>query len=118
MVELSSDANIFDPDQMYKALGTERVAAELLRVDERCFEMFALRLMTPSSRLIVFIASHGSISVGEGLRHTSLSYRAFYSMLKRLKDQGMIRISPDQEDRRVKRLSLTQTVRDFSQSLR
>ena len=114
MVEFSSDARMFDPKEIYNSLGMQEIAAELLRIDDQCFEAFQLRFLNARSRLIVFIGLKGTVTVNNAFLNTDLSYRAFHVMTRRLRDKGMIKMQIDENDRRVKHLSLTDAVLDFA----
>ena len=114
MVEFSSDARMFDPKEIYKSLGMQDIAAELLRIDDQCFEAFQLRFLNARSRLIVFIGLRGTVTVNDALLDTDLSYRAFHAMRRRLQDKGLIKARTDDVDRRVKHLTLTDAVLDFA----
>jgi hypothetical protein len=110
MVELSSDARMGDIADIYGALSNGKIASELLRIDDQCFEKFGIRLLNPRSRLIVYIALKGSVTIKDALLNSDLSYRAFYVMQNRLRDQGLIDIHSDTEDRRMKHMKLGKSI--------
>ena len=65
--------------------------------------MAALR---PAVRLILYIMVKQSVTIKQALHDSPLSYRAFYIMLEKLKDDAWLEVRHDDEDRRVRRLVL------------
>ena len=63
--------------------------------------MAALR---PDARLLMLIMLHQSVSIKQAMLDSPLSYRAFYTMLDRLKANALIAVETDHADRRVRRL--------------
>lgn len=83
---------------------------ELVTIDKLCTEWLGSSPLRPDAKLFLLIAARGSLTIKEAMHSSSLSNRAFYQMLDRLKKENKIMVVPDQTDRRVNRLVLDQTV--------
>jgi DNA-binding MarR family transcriptional regulator len=84
----------------------EQTATKILKIDD--FFVLALRTaaLRPDARLLFYIMLKRSVSIKEAMLDSSLSYRAFYTMLDRLKGEALLDVESDHEDRRVRRLVL------------
>jgi DNA-binding MarR family transcriptional regulator len=58
-------------------------------------------------RILYFVGRHPGISVGGLLDILAVSKQALNAPLRQLSEMGLIALSPDADDRRVKRLNLT-----------
>mgnify|MGYP001587106120 CR=1 FL=1 len=77
-----------------------------LRYDRQMRDLFGVPAISPASRLLLYMTSHDSVSIKEAMLAVPLSYRAFYTLLDVLKDKELVRVEPDANDRRVRRLVL------------
>lgn len=89
-------------------------ALQMLKIDNFFTSELKTPALRPSVRLLLYVMVKRSISIKQALHDSPLSYRAFYIMLERLKDETLIEVKSDPEDRRVRRLVLG---RHFDRSL-
>jgi DNA-binding MarR family transcriptional regulator len=81
-------------------------ALQILKIDNFFSSALKAPALRPAARLLLYVMIKRSISVKQALHDSPLSYRAFYIMLERLKDETLIEVKSDPEDRRVRRLVL------------
>lgn len=93
----------------------EQTASQILKVDNFFIETLRTAALRPDARLLFYIMVKHSVSIKEAMLDSSLSYRAFYTMLDRLKGEALLDVESDDEDRRVRRLVLG---RQFDQIMR
>lgn len=79
-------------------------AKRILDVDDYFMKALRRSALRPDARLLFFVVVKKSVSIKAAMLDSSLSYRAFYTMLDRLKDHRLIGVESDNEDRRVRRL--------------
>jgi DNA-binding MarR family transcriptional regulator len=72
--------------------------------DER---LATLALSRVHHRILYFIARHPACSINELLGIMSITKQYLHAPLRRLTDDGYVRVEADAADRRVKRLALT-----------
>lgn len=82
------------------------IASQILKVDDFFNAVIGTAALRPAARLILYIMVQQSVSIKQALHDTPLSYRAFYIMLEKLKDEAWLEVRHDDEDRRVRRLVL------------
>ncbi len=87
----------------------------IVKFDDRFLASFGYRALRPASRLLLYIAANGAISVKQALLDSELSYRAFYIMINKLKAQQLISVEADLHDRRIHRLVLAKRFSQFSE---
>lgn len=88
----------------------ERSWRNLLELDARLFEQKKIRLLTPEARVLINLKLNGTMTVTSAMQMAGVSYRGFYTVLERLKQAGLVGQSRDQEDQRVRQLSLDPSV--------
>jgi DNA-binding MarR family transcriptional regulator len=81
-----------------------RFIRHVVEFDNSFLASFGYRALRPASRLLLYIAVNGATSVKDAMMDSELSYRAFYIMIDKLKDQQLIRIEGDARDRRIRRI--------------
>jgi DNA-binding MarR family transcriptional regulator len=79
---------------------------ELLELDARIFKQRGVRLLTPEARVLFFLSLSGPVPVSSAMRIAGTSYRAFYAVLARLKEAGMVNTTKDSQDQRIRNLSV------------
>jgi DNA-binding MarR family transcriptional regulator len=82
------------------------MAAQILRIDNFFADVLHTPALRPAVRLLLRIMVKRSISIKEAMMDSPLSYRAFYIMIDRLKEAGLIDVASDDSDRRVRLLVL------------
>lgn len=81
-------------------------SAQILKIDDFFVEEIKMAALRPAVRLILYIMVKQSVTIKQALHDSPLSYRAFYIMLEKLKDDAWLEVRHDDEDRRVRRLVL------------
>ena len=81
-------------------------ASHILQIDDFFVEKLNIAALRPAARLLFYIMVKRSVSIKEAMLDSPLSYRAFYIMIDRLKDEALLDVESDDEDRRVRRLVL------------
>lgn len=84
----------------------ERSWRNLLELDARLFEQRGIRLLTPEARVLINLKLNGTMTVTTAMQMAGVSYRGFYAVLERLKQAGLVGQAKDEEDQRVRKLSL------------
>lgn len=87
-----------------------RLWRDLLALDARLFEQRNIRFLTPEARVVIHLKLTGSTSVNEAMQIAGTSYRGFYAVLERLREAGIVATVKDEDDQRVRRLSLDPSV--------
>lgn len=93
-----------------RAAGLDQRWRDLIDLDARLGEQKGIRLLTPEARVLLHLTSHGPVSVTSAMQVAGTSYRGFYAVLERLKQAGLVAMSKDDQDQRVRRLKLTPSV--------
>jgi hypothetical protein len=81
-----------------------QTATYLRSVDDLFKARFNISALRPAARLLLLLAARQSATITEAMNDSVLSYRAFYVMLDTLKGQALVRVEPDKEDLRIRRL--------------
>lgn len=81
-------------------------ATQILQIDDFFIEKLNAPALRPAARLLFYIMVKRSVSIKDAMLDSPLSYRAFYIMIDRLKDEALLDVESDDEDRRVRRLVL------------
>jgi hypothetical protein len=84
----------------------EQTATKVLKIDDFFIETLRTAALRPDARLLFYIMINRSVSIKQAMLDSSLSYRAFYTMLDRLKGDALLDVKNDDGDRRVRRLVL------------
>lgn len=79
---------------------------DLIEFDARLHEERNIRLLTPEARVLIHLKLHGPVSVTTAMHVAGTSYRGFYAVLERLRQAGIIATVKDQQDQRVRKLSI------------
>lgn len=82
----------------------------LLELDQQLHEQRNIRLLTPEARVLIHLKLNGPVSVTTAMQVAGTSYRGFYAVLERLRQAGIIATVKDEQDQRVRRLSLDSSV--------
>jgi DNA-binding MarR family transcriptional regulator len=82
----------------------------LLQLDQQLHEQRNIRLLTPEARVLIHLKLNGPVSVTTAMQVAGTSYRGFYAVLERLRQAGIIATVKDEQDQRVRRLSLDSSV--------
>lgn len=78
----------------------------LLALDEQIYEQRKIRILTPEARVLIHLKLSGTLSVTTAMQLAGVSYRGFYAVLERLKQAGLVSQAKDDDDQRVRNLSL------------
>lgn len=79
---------------------------ELIEFDAKLFKKKNLRLLTPEARVLLHLMMSGPVRVNEAMQVAATSYKGFYAVMERLKQAGLISISKDDKDHRVRNLDI------------
>jgi len=79
---------------------------ELMDLDARLNKQKNIRLLTPEARVLIHLKLAGPVSVTTAMEVAGTSYRGFYAVLERLRQAGMIATIKDDQDQRVRKLSI------------
>jgi DNA-binding MarR family transcriptional regulator len=93
-----------------QASAAARLWRDLLELDARLHEQRNIRLLTPEARVLIHLKLNGSVSVTTAMQVAGTSYRGFYAVLERLKQAGIVAAVKDDQDQRVRKLSLDPSV--------
>lgn len=74
------------------------------------FNQKQIRLLTPEARVLINLKLSGSVPVTTAMQMAGVSYRGFYAVLERLKRAGLVGQVKDEQDQRVRNLSLDPSV--------
>lgn len=89
-----------------KANPAARLWRDMLELDRNLHEQRNIRLLTPEARVLIHLKLNGPVSVTAAMQMAGTSYRGFYAVLERLKQAGIIATDKDQQDQRVRKLSI------------
>lgn len=89
-----------------KAEINARLWREVLDLDARMHQQRNIRLLTPEARVLIHLKVNGPASVTTAMKVAGTSYRGFYAVLERLKQAGIIAALKDDQDQRVRKLSI------------
>jgi len=78
----------------------------LVSLDDKVFAEHGIRLLTPEARVLIHLKLSGPVPVTMAQQVAGTSYRGFYAVLERLKQAGIVATVKDEQDQRVRRLSL------------
>lgn len=78
----------------------------LITLDDKLFNEHNIRLLTPEARVLIHLKLSGPVPVTMAQQVAGTSYRGFYAVLERLKQAGIVATVKDEQDQRVRRLSL------------
>jgi DNA-binding MarR family transcriptional regulator len=62
--------------------------------------------LKPEAKILFALGSLGDMSIKQAMLISDVSYRGFYLILERLRNNQLIEIYPDSLDRRVRRIKL------------
>lgn len=85
---------------------TERRFREMLEFDARIFQQTGVRLLTAEARVLFYLSTVGPVPVTDAMKVAGTSYRAFYAVLARLKEAGLVSTQKDAQDQRIRKLSV------------
>lgn len=88
----------FDPEK--------KIWRNLIGLDDKLFSEHGIRLLTPEARVLIHLKLAGPVPVTMAMQVAGTSYRGFYAVLERLKQAGIVATVKDEQDHRVRRLSL------------
>jgi DNA-binding MarR family transcriptional regulator len=77
-----------------------------MELDARLFEQKRIRMLTPEAKILIHLRLHGSVSVKTAMEVAGTSHRGFYTVLERLRQAGIISTVKDDDDQRVRKLSI------------
>jgi DNA-binding MarR family transcriptional regulator len=83
----------------------QNAVKKMIQFDDHFRATLRLSALRPDARFLMAVLMHGPISIKEAMLDSELSYRAFYTMIDRLKGQGLIEVTEDLLDRRVRRIT-------------
>jgi DNA-binding MarR family transcriptional regulator len=80
----------------------------ILEFDQHLTGANGIQLLTPEGRVLLWLALDGSMSVSGAQLIAGTSHSSYYTVLRRLKDAGLITAMPDEKDGRIKWLRVKQ----------
>lgn len=83
-----------------------RVWRQLLDMDAKIYDDKNIRLLTPEARVLIHLKLNGPVSVTTAMQVAGTSHRGFYGVLERLRQAGVVATVKDDQDQRVRKLSL------------
>jgi DNA-binding MarR family transcriptional regulator len=84
--------------------------SNLLDLERHFVESLGMTALRPEAKLLLILSEAGSLTIKQAISLSGLSYRGFYLLLNRLLAQGLIEINDDDEDRRVRKMSLSRKI--------
>jgi DNA-binding MarR family transcriptional regulator len=106
MVMLGGNSAMSGGDHRSNETKFKMLVTDIKRLDLLFAETIKANLLSPTGKLLLFIASYEAVSVKEAMRASGLSNRAFFEAYGRLRDRAFIRVEPVPRDRRQKMLVL------------
>lgn len=85
---------------------------DLLEFDEGLRRARGIGILTPEGRVLMHIALEGKPPVSDAMAVAGTSYRGFYMVLRRLKEASLVQATVDENDQRVRRLSIDEGIRN------
>jgi hypothetical protein len=80
--------------------------AQALDMERLFLDRVGLGALRPEAKLLLLINQKGELSIKQAMSVSDLSYRGFYILLNRLNSQGLITITADTHDKRVRKIGL------------
>jgi hypothetical protein len=90
-----------------RTITTNNIAEIIRTFDSDFMKEFGKPALRPEIRLLFLVVERGPISVKEAMYDSSLSHRAFYSVLQRLKGADVITLASDDNDGRVRKIRIS-----------
>lgn len=87
-------------------MNSENKFSDILRMDEHFSQKFGIQFLRTEAKLIFLLKEHESLSIKEAMTFLNCSYRGFYIILNKLRETGIIYISNDEGDKRVRKITL------------
>jgi DNA-binding MarR family transcriptional regulator len=84
----------------------KRLVTDIKRLDAVFAKTIKSKMLSPTGRLLLYVASCDGASVKDTMRASGLSNRAFFEIYGRLKEDAFIRIEVVPTDRRCKMITL------------
>jgi DNA-binding MarR family transcriptional regulator len=97
-------------DTTRRAARATRVWRDLLELDSSFHTQKGIRILTPEARVLIQLRLNGPMSVTTAMEQAGTSYRGFYAVLERLRQAGIISTVKDDQDQRVRKLSIDPSV--------
>jgi DNA-binding MarR family transcriptional regulator len=97
-------------DASRKTVRATRIWRDLLEFDSNFHKQKGIRILTPEARVLIQLRLNGPMSVTTAMELAGTSYRGFYAVLERLRQAGIISSVKDDQDQRVRRLSIDPSV--------
>lgn len=83
---------------------------KMIQFDDHFRSVLKLSALRPEARLLMAVLHRGPISIKDAMSDSELSYRAFYTMIDRMKSKALIEVTEDLLDRRVRRIAACQAL--------
>jgi|SRR5579863_3417497 len=89
-----------------KEVGLLEYAASAVAADKIVIKNYGIGLYSHEFRLIFHVLANGGMAIKDAALFSMLSHRAFYELLKRMENDGIIYLAKSNTDRRVKTICL------------
>jgi DNA-binding MarR family transcriptional regulator len=99
-------------DQACSPLLSKSIASDLLELDDAFMKICGSPALRPEARILLLLGKKNSPSVKEILHESFTSPRTFYNIIDKMKKDNIIISINDNDDMRVKRLSLNSDLID------
>ena len=84
--------------------------ADVLELDRQLSEQLGVNVLRPEAKLLLILTQAGTLTIKQALSLSGLSYRGFYLLINRLLAQGLVEINGDENDGRVRKVSLAKNL--------
>lgn len=84
--------------------------ADVLELDRHFSEQLGVNVLRPEAKLLLILSQAGTLTIKQALSLSGLSYRGFYLLINRLVAQGLVEINGDENDGRVRKVSLAKNL--------
>jgi DNA-binding MarR family transcriptional regulator len=84
--------------------------AAVLELDRQFSERLGVNVLRPEAKLLLILSQAGTLTIKQALSLSGLSYRGFYLLINRLLAQGLVEINGDENDGRVRKVSLAKNL--------
>ena len=84
--------------------------SDVLELDRQFSEQLGINVLRPEAKLLLILSQAGTLTIKQALSLSGLSYRGFYLLMNRLLAQGLVEINGDENDGRVRKVSLARSL--------
>jgi DNA-binding MarR family transcriptional regulator len=89
-------------------IGMTLSPTNILRANSTLQRETGFEMLRPEAKILFTLQAKGPLSVKEIMSLSGMSYRGFYLVLDRLVGTNLVSVDADEQDRRVRRVRLTE----------